>query len=147
MGIFTLCESNILTPFLLNFDLDMIVSAASMTLLIFFILVAVAYKNRNKEYSIGRYMLQLIVAELVLGLLMTFFFRVDSILVSFIQSILTVGYILVDLHLVMNNKTKMLTIDDHVYASMMIYADLIRLFIKILEIMEKLNGKKKKNKK
>ena len=89
-------------------------------------------------------MLQLIVADLVISLIMMFFFSFDSVVIAMVQAGISIGYILIDLYMIMNNKQNMITIDDHVYASMIIYADLIRLFIKILQIIEKLSNKKDK---
>lgn len=144
MSIFTYCEANLLSVTLTRFDSDTIICAAVTTLAIFAGLVFVAYQNRHKQYSLPTYMLQLIVADLVISLIMMFFFSFDSVVIAMVQAGISIGYILIDLYMIMNNKQNMITIDDHVYASMIIYADLIRLFIKILQIIEKLSNKKDK---
>lgn len=126
-------------------DSSIIISSAILTLSIFSVCVYVTYKNRNNSYQISQYILKLIVAEMVLGIALGFIFGFQNILLSIVQSIFTVGYILIDLHMLMNNKDKHLTIDDHVFAAMMIYTDIIRLFIKLAEILNSKDKKKDKN--
>lgn len=116
-----------------------------MTLSIFAACLYISHKNRNKEYQISKFLLGIIMAEMISSIVLGFIFGFHNTFLALIQSALTVGYILIDLHMLMNNKDKHLTIDDHVYAAMMIYTDLIRLFIKIVELLN--DDKKKKDKK
>lgn len=90
--------------------------------------------------------MQIIMADMFIGLILCFFFRIDNVLISIAQAIITGFYLVIDLHLIMNNKNQLLTLDDHVYASILVYTDLIRLFIKILEILESFSNKKDKKK-
>ena len=147
LALFTFFESNILTGVLSNFDSELILCAAVVTGCIFSAMIFVAHYNKHKQYSFSRYLFQLMIAEIIIGFVFMFFFSFDSVLISVIQALISSCYLLIDLHLVMNNKNQMLTLDDHVLASLMIYTDLIRLFIKILEIMDKLNKKDEKKKK
>ena len=126
--------------------MELIVCAALITAVVFASIVAFAYKNRSKEYSLPRYLLQILVADMLVGLISCFFFRFDSVLIAIAQVIITGFYLVIDLHMIMNNKNELLTLDDHVYASMMVYTDLIRLFMKILEILDKLSKDKDKKK-
>lgn len=58
-----------------------------------------------------------------------------AILMSVVYSI----YILVDTHMIMGGKNKELSLDDYVLGSIILYVDIISLFLKILQIL----GKKK----
>ena len=146
LSFFTFFESNILSGVLTNFDNDTIICAALVTACIFSALIFIAHYNKHKQYSLPRYLFQLMIADIIIGLVCMFFFSFDSVLISIVQAVISSCYLMIDLHLVMNNKNERLSLDDHVFASLMIYTDLIRLFIKILEILDKLNKKEKKDK-
>ena len=124
--------------------MDVIICAGLTTTAIFTAMIFFSHYNRNKEYSLSRYIFQLMIADMVIGLVCMFFFSIDNVLICLAQAAISSAYLLIDLHLIMNNKNQMLTLDDHVFASIMIYTDLIRLFIKILKILEKINRKEKK---
>lgn len=145
LGAFTFFESNLVFSVIRFMDPSIIISSAILTFSIFAICVYVTHKNRNNSYQISSYILKLVVAELVLGIVVGFIFGFQNVFLSIIQSLFTVAYILIDLHMLMNNKDKNLTIDDHVFAAMMIYTDLIRLFIKLAEILNSNDKKKDKN--
>jgi FtsH-binding integral membrane protein len=56
-------------------------------------------------------------------------------------SIVYMIYILIDIQLVMGGKRNGLTLDNYAMGAMMIYMDIISLFLKLLKIL----GKKKKD--
>ena len=62
-----------------------------------------------------------------------------NLLTSIALSIVYMIYLLVDIQLVMGGKRNGLSLDNYVMGAMMIYVDIISLFIKILRIL----GKKK----
>ena len=58
---------------------------------------------------------------------------------AFIFSVIYSIYILIDTQLILGGKNKELTMDDYVLGSVILYVDIISLFLKILQIL----GKKK----
>jgi len=62
-----------------------------------------------------------------------------NLLVSIALSVVYMIYLLIDIQLVMGGKRNNLSLDNYVMGAMMIYIDIISLFIKILRIL----GKKK----
>ena len=50
------------------------------------------------------------------------------------------GYILIDTQLILGGKNKELTLDNYVMGAMILYVDIIGLFLKLLQLM----GEKKK---
>jgi FtsH-binding integral membrane protein len=58
---------------------------------------------------------------------------------AFIFSAIYSVYILIDTQLILGGKNKELTMDDYILGSVILYTDIISLFIKILQIL----GKKK----
>jgi FtsH-binding integral membrane protein len=128
-----------LTSILSDIDTNIILCAGLTTGLIFATMTIIAYKNRHRQYSLSRYLFQIMIADFIIGIIMMIFFRIDSVLIALVQAVISGFYLMIDLHLIMNNKNELMTLDDHVFASLMIYTDLIRLFIKIVEILNKLS--------
>ena len=62
-----------------------------------------------------------------------------NLVISVALSIVYMIYLLIDIQLVMGGKRNNLTLDNYAMGAMMIYVDIISLFIKILRIL----GKKK----
>lgn len=142
----TVSQSISLSVVLQGFESNIIVCAAALTLVTFLSLYYIAYSTKDNEYNLGNYIFKLMIAETVLSLVFFFFFPARSVLLSVVQCMIVAGYILIDLHLIMNNKNKLIQLDDHIFVSINLYMDIIRLFLKILEILEALNSDKKKKK-
>ena len=143
LGALTIGQSINLSFFLEQYDMSSIVTALILTTITFGILFVIAFNTKNREYNLASYLLKIIVCETIISLFFTFIYPVENVFYSFCQCIFVSVYILIDLHLVMNNKSKGIKLDDHIYASMNLYIDLIRLFIKILELTSKKKDDKK----
>lgn len=80
-------------------------------------------------------------AVLSVSLINLFFIRSSLIVtgIAILMSVVYSIYILVDTHLIMGGKNKELSLDDYVLGSIILYVDIISLFLKILQIL----GKKK----
>ncbi len=92
------------------------------------------------------------VSSLILTLT-SFFVTYDplELLLSFISVVIYGFYIIFDTKQIAGGQRGKyislkgeLSIDDYILGSMMLYTDIIVLFIKILKILDKLNGKDKK---
>jgi FtsH-binding integral membrane protein len=59
--------------------------------------------------------------------------------IAFVFSAIYSVYILIDTQQILGGKNKELTLDDYVLGSIIIYTDIISLFLKLLQIL----GKKK----
>lgn len=64
-----------------------------------------------------------------------------SNLLAFVVACIYCGYILIDTQLVMGGKNKELSLDNYVMGAMILYVDIIGLFLKLLQL---LGDKKKK---
>lgn len=62
-----------------------------------------------------------------------------NIFISVALTVVYTIYLLIDIQLVMGGKRNNLTMDNYVMGAMLIYCDIIRLFLNILRIL----GKKK----
>ena len=59
--------------------------------------------------------------------------------VAFLMAIVYSVYLMVDTQMILGGKNKELGLDDYVLGSVILYADIISLFLKILQLL----GKKK----
>ena len=73
-----------------------------------------------------------------------FLFR-SSFLVSvmaFVIGVIYCVYILIDTQLILGGKNKELTLDNYVMGAMILYVDIIGLFLKILQLLGEKKNKK-----
>lgn len=79
---------------------------------------------------------------LFLSLFNIFVFRSPFVnsLMAFVVAAIYCGYILVDTQLILGGKNKELTLDNHILGAVILYVDIIGLFLKLLQLL----GDKKK---
>lgn len=80
-------------------------------------------------------------AVLAVGFINLFFIKSSLIVtgMAILMSVVYSIYILVDTHLILGGKNKQLSLDDYVRGSVILYVDIVNLFLKLLQIL----GKKK----
>jgi protein lifeguard len=80
-------------------------------------------------------------AALAIGLVNWIFLKSSLVVMgmAFLFTIIYSIYLVIDTQLILGGKNKELTLDDYVLGSVIIYTDIISLFLKILQII----GKKK----
>lgn len=78
---------------------------------------------------------------MAVGFINIFFIKSSLIVtgIAILMSVVYSVYILVDTHLILGGKNKELSLDDYVLGSVILYVDIISLFLKFLQIL----GKKK----
>ena len=145
MGIFTLCESYLVSYVCQMYTSDSVLLGGTATLAATIGLTYYAMTTKEDLTSMS------FVGK---GTLYSFFwvvFSVSLINMIFIRSsILTMGiaglfaiiysiYLLVDTQLIMGGRHKQLQMDDYILGATILYVDIISLFLKILQIL----GKKK----
>lgn len=54
---------------------------------------------------------------------------------AFVVSAIYCGYILIDTQLILGGKNKELTLDNHILGSVILYVDIIGLFLKLLQLL------------
>lgn len=98
------------------------------------------FSKRYKENNLGL-LYSISWAVLSVSLINMFFIRSSLIVmgIAILMSVVYSIYILVDTHMIMGGKNKELSLDDYVLGSIILYVDIISLFLKILQIL----GKKK----
>lgn len=98
------------------------------------------FSKRYNENNLGL-LYSISWAVLSVSLINMFFIRSSLIVmgIAILMSVVYSIYILVDTHMIMGGKNKELSLDDYVLGSIILYVDIISLFLKILQIL----GKKK----
>lgn len=79
---------------------------------------------------------------LFLSMFNVFIFRSSMIsnIMAFVIALIYCGYILIDTQLILGGRNKELTLDNYIMGAMILYVDIIGLFLKLLQLM----GEKKK---
>lgn len=68
---------------------------------------------------------------------------IDSSLLAVVFSIIYMIYLLIDTQLILGGKNKELSLDNPIMGAMILYVDIVSLFLKLLELL----GEKKEKKK
>ncbi len=58
-----------------------------------------------------------------------------SNVMAFVVAVIYCGYILVDTQLILGGKNKELSLDNHILGAVILYVDIIGLFLKILQLL------------
>jgi len=78
--------------------------------------------------------------------LVSFFVPSASFLIGLIASLLSGLYLIYDIKMIMGNDRRKIGVDDYMLASIMIYIDIIRIFMEILKYINAAQEKDKKKK-
>lgn len=139
--IFTLCESYILASTTISFEPLSVLFCAGITLAIIFGLTIYACFTKTDLTMCGGALVSFSVIFLVLSIIGIFY---DSLfyqaLINSCGIFLFSLYLIYDTQLVIGNNKNFISSDDYIVGAMMIYIDIVSLFIKILLLL----GKKKK---
>jgi len=147
LGLCTLSESYLVSFIVQAYDEKVVVMALFATASVVSTLTIYAMTTKNQlEYFHG--FIAMGVGAMFSLCLMSFFLGGNGTqyLISIIAALLSGLYLIYDIKLIMGNDRKQIGVDDYILASIMIYMDVIRIFIEILKILDKLQGKDKKKK-
>lgn len=116
--------------------------AAGLTAAIVTALALYAAFTKKDFTKCGPFLLVCLVALMIGSICFYFFFR-DNMVLNLVISVVGVIvfglYLIMDIQLVMGNKKNKLQKDDYVLAAMMLYIDIIQIFIYLLQIIGAVN--------
>ena len=139
--IFTLCESYIIASTTIYYEPVSVLICAGLTLGIVIGLTIYAVSTKTDLTMCGGALVSLSVIMLILGIIGIFY---QSLFYqTFVNSLgvfLFSLYLIYDTQIVIGNKKNFISSDDYIIGALMIYIDIVTLFIKILLLF----GKKKK---
>lgn len=134
--IFTMCKGYIVSVIAAASDPPTVLLAAGLTLGIFVMLTVYAIFTKS-DFTTCWGLFFAFIGVIIVGSIAAYFFRnkwvnlVVAIAIAFIMCF----YIVVDTQLIVGNKSRMLTIDDYIMGAMILYIDVIQLFLMILQIL------------
>jgi len=106
-----------------------------------------ALKSKTEITYIGGLIVLLAVGLLVAGIFSWFVrLRILDSLIFFASAVLSGLYLIYDIKVIMGREGIKLSLDDYIRGALHLYVDIIRIFIKILEILAN-NAEKKENEK
>lgn len=141
---FTLCESYLVGWIAAFYDPVTVILAAALTASITFVLTVYACTTKTDFTIYGGILWILGWALFAFGILFFAFsgpnFTTGLIIYSILGVCLYGVYLIYDTQLIMGGKKYQLDIDDYVIGALMLYIDIIMLFIKLLRIIGAARG-------
>lgn len=138
MGTFTLLQSYIVAYFCAKYDPISVLIAALLTLSITIALTIYAFKTKRDFTSMGGIVIVLITGTIFFAFLLIFFLAIwSSILICVLISIVYGVFIIYDTQLIAGGRYSELTYDDYVIGSLILYIDIVGVFIYLLSIIGK----------
>ena len=138
LSIFTLCMTYIVANIVVYYDVYTVVSAAIITAAMVSGLTFYAMTTKTDFTYCGGIMWALFMvmaSGIVMGLI--FRDRISQIFLSCVVIFIVSFYIIYDVQLICGQRANKIDIDDYIFAAMMLYVDIVRIFIEILRIIGK----------
>jgi FtsH-binding integral membrane protein len=139
LTLWTLCESYMVATCCSFYSPDVVITAASLTCAITLGLTFYAFTTKTDFTFMGGF--------LCVGVILLFFLGLFSIIFSFLNTLYCVLgvllfslYLIYDTQLVMGKYGAEYQIDDYIIAALMIYIDIIQIFLYLLELLGKRNN-------
>ncbi|CAK67839.1 unnamed protein product (macronuclear) [Paramecium tetraurelia] len=148
LTIFTLCFSTVVAaPCIICFELlsngvQLVIIAASITVAITIMLTIYAWRTKTDYSAAGHFCFVLSMSVLIMCIIGLFVRNIwFHLFICTLCIIIYGGYIIFDTQLIIGNHSNYLTIDDYIIAAMLLYVDIVILFLRILEILMIIFGK------
>ena len=137
LGIFTLAESYLVSCTTMAYEPKMVATAAILTAAVTLSLTAYAFSDKSKDFTILGGMWFMMFGIMFAASLVGYFVRspIVQIGLSCCFAVIFGIYIIFDTQLIVGKKALALEIDDYIYGAMILYLDIINLFLEILRIM------------
>lgn len=119
---------------------DIVLMAAVLTAAMVVALTIYACTT-NTDFTVCSGLLFMLFIGLVVASILSYFMqsRILQIAISYFGAILFGIYLIYDTQLILGKQSNSLSIDDYVMASVMLYVDIVQLFIYILQILGESN--------
>lgn len=148
LGLFTLSESYLVSFIAGQYDPELVLMALFLTATVVTSLAIYALSTKTEVTYFGG-LIGLISIGLFAGFFLSWFIRLHFLhCLMFAGSCVISGlYLIYDIKLIMGKDALKLTLDDYIKGAMHLYIDIIRIFLKILELLAAMNDDKKNDKK
>lgn len=136
LGIFTLCQSYMVSAVTTVYDPTTVFIAALLTAAIVLALSIYACTTKTDFTVCGGLLFVCMMVLFVASLLTIFFYnKILSIIISALSVVLFSIYLIYDTQLILGRGQLKLTPDDYIFAAMNLYLDIIRIFLEILKLV------------
>lgn len=139
LSLFTLCEAYIISILCGISSKEIVLTAALMTLAVVVGLTIYAFKTKTDFTLLGSLLFIFSAIMLVFGIVIIF---TDNNILHLIYSGVGVFlfsiYLVYDTQLIVGNHTLKLGVDDYILGAIMLYTDIISLFVYILDILNRI---------
>ena len=136
LAIFTVCESLLVASISSRYDPSTVMIAASLTAAAVIGLTIYAFKTKTDFTILGGVLFAAVMILLVASIISIFVHnRWLQLAISIFGAIVFSIYIIFDTQLIIGNQQSALSIDDYIWAAMMLYIDIVQLFLHILQII------------
>lgn len=147
LSIFTLGESYLVSFIASQYDKDLVLMALFITAATVSGLAIYAITSKTEVTYIGGMIVLISTGIFFVGLL-SWFVRLHALhgLIFFASCVTSGLYLIYDIKIIMGKESIKLSLDDYIRGAMHLYADIIRIFLKVLQILGELQDKDDKNK-
>ena len=142
MALFTLCQSFFVFTVIEYVALQILLTAGLYLTVILGLLTVYSFTT-STDFTNPMFNLKFLMLQLLLSVVL-FFFRIDNYIYVVISTLVFSMYLIVDLQLISGKKDVKLGVDDYMVGAIMIYTDVIHLFLYIVQLLDKGEDKKKK---
>jgi len=146
LGGITLSMSIDLGIIVLMYEIESVINIVVMTGLLVGGLAAYAMTTK-RDFTIGNVIWFILMIDVLHCFIWLFFGRYEftNILFSIFTATSFCIYLIIDIQTLMSGKRRKMAVDDYIFGALMIYMDIIQIFIKLLELFgEKKDDKKEK---
>jgi len=148
LSVFTLAESYLVSFIASTYDKEVVLSAMFLTAAVVSALALYALRSKTEINMIGGLIVLLSLASLVIVILSWIFrFKFMTSLSFGVTAIVSGLYLIYDIKVIMGKENIKMSLDDYIRGALMLYVDIIRIFIKILQLLGEKNEKKDEKKK
>ena len=142
LAIFTISESYLVSCITMGYEPKMVATAAVMTAAVTLSLTAYAFSDKSKDFTIMGGMWFMFFGIIIAAAFVNFFVRspILQIILSCCFAVIFGVYIIYDTQLIVGKKELALEIDDYIFGAMMLYLDIINLFLELLRIIGYFTG-------
>lgn len=136
LTLFTACESVMVATICSIYERKSVFIAAVLTATVVIALTIYAFTTKSDFTICGGFLFALVAVLLVASIIAIFVRnRWLQLAISVFAVLLFSIYIIYDTQLIIGNKARKLSVDDYIFAAMMLYIDIIQLFLEILKLL------------
>ena len=150
LAIFTLCETIILCAISINYGKDVVMMALTVTIGMSSAIGTYALLTNINHSYLARSLYSVLTCLLTISIFNIFAgLHILYIIELYIGTLLFLGYIVYDIQHYLHDKSNIsgyIQEDLHIDAAINIYIDIINIFVRLLEIIARINGDRKQEK-